>query len=154
MISKTRVLYGVIAILTLTNVVLLTVMLTHGHAGKHGPGKPHEWLARQLNFTTAQQEQYNTLHQQHRNVMEPLLQQDRNLHDSLFAQLKQPPPDTVMVNRFISAISNNRALIETTTFYHFLQVRNLCTPGQQKIFDEVIGDALRMPPPGRGAHGR
>lgn len=154
MISKTRVLYGVIAILTLTNVVLLVIMLSHGHAGKHGPGKPHEWLARQLNFTAAQQEKYNTLHQQHRNVMEPLLQNDRNLHDSLFTQLKQAQPDTVIVNHFISAISNNRALTETTTFHHFLLVRNLCTPGQQKIFDEVVGDALRMPPPGRGAHGR
>jgi Spy/CpxP family protein refolding chaperone len=129
-------------------------MFSRNHIGKHGPGKPHEWLARQLNFNTEQQEKYNLLRQQHRNVMEPLLQHDRNLHDSLFMQLKQTQPDTVVVKQFVSAISNNRAQTEITTFYHFSQVRDLCTPQQQKKFDEVIGDALRMPPPGPGAHRR
>lgn len=154
MISKTKVLSGVITILILINVALLTVMFSRNHTGKHGPGKPHEWLARQLDFNTEQQEKYKLLHQQHRNVMEPLLQHDRNLHDSLFMQLKQTHPDTVVVNQFIGAISNNRAQTEITTFYHFSQVRDLCTPQQQKKFDELIGDALRMLPPGPGPHRR
>ena len=53
------------------------------------------------------------------------------------------------------AIMINQKAIEMATFYHFEEVRSICTPDQQKMFDEVIKEALRMmsPPPPGPPHG-
>lgn len=154
MINKTRVLYIVIAILVVVNAVSLTAIFLHKKNGNHGPGKAQEWLARQLNLTPVQLEQYHVLVKQHHNNIEPLLQQDRTLHDNYFKLLQQPLPDSTIVNRFADSIADNRKQTELATFYHFMQIRALCNAEQQSTFDKVIGKALHMPPPGPAAHSR
>jgi hypothetical protein len=60
-------------------------------------------------------------------------------------------PDQLQIQMLSQEIGKNQALLETVTFQHFTEVRKICTPEQQKKFDEIIREALRMmgpsPPP-------
>lgn len=147
MMNKTRLLYIVIAVLVLINGVTLAVMFTHNrHGGKHGP-PAHEWLAKQLNFSTTQQQQYHTLLEQHRTGMETIHKQDRDLHDRFFKLLQGAATDSVTVQQLADSIAQNRVQTELQTFYNFKQIRAICTPQQQQKFDEVVKDVLRMMAP-------
>src|SRR4051812_32919056 len=118
MTSKTRFLYFLIIALVLINVGTLVVMFMHGPPrGEKGPREVSRWLSGQLNFTAAQQEQYQTLQEEHRKNMEPIHRQDRNFHDRYFQLLKGEVSDSVLVRSLADSIAFNRVQTELTTFY-------------------------------------
>jgi len=79
----------------------------------------------------------------------------RNLKQELFFELSAPKPDTVKVERLAAAIGARQSELEKITFYHFLDLKRLCTPAQQTKLDALFGELLRMldprhQPPPRG----
>lgn len=145
MINKTRFLYFLILLLLLMNAATLTFMFMHHPP--HGGNSPQEvshWLTEQLKLNAAQQEQYKTLQDEHRKNMESIHRQDRNLHDRFFQLLNGAAADSTIVNQLADSIAANRKQTELTTFYDFKKIRSICNAEQQKKFDEIIGEALRM----------
>lgn len=145
--SKTKFLYFIIAALLLMNAGTLTVMFLGKRLHANGPNQVSEWLAKELNFNERQQQQYRLLQDEHRNNMEPIQHHDRELHDRYFQLLPGGVTDSLLVKQLADSIAFNRIKTELTTFYDFKKIRSICNAEQQKKFDEIIGEALRMMAP-------
>lgn len=155
--EKPKFLTALIVALLLLNFGTLAFLWTHG-PGQHGPERGPDvfhFIVHELMMTDAQQKQYAEMRDEHHAKIEELHRQSRDLHDKLFFLLQSPAPDSSMVDKVTDSIAANQKQEELITFHHFAQVRAMCTPEQQKKFDEIISEALRMmapppaPPPGR-----
>lgn len=154
--ETTRFLKIVIIILLLINTGTLLFIWTQG--SHHAPPPPpresvFDFLTRELQLDKQQQEQYEQLRDEHHQAVENLQENSRKLHRQYFELLNVSAVDSMKVNSMADSMASVQKQIELVTFYHFRQVRSICRPEQQKKFDEVIDEALRMmappPPPGR-----
>src|ERR1043165_512128 len=146
--NKTKFLSIVIVALLLMNAGTLAFMFMRGgHGG--GPREVSKWLAHELKFDAAQEQKLETLQDEHRQNMEPIHKEDRALHDRYFSLLHGESVDSAQVKQIADSIALNRIQTELVTFYDFRKIRAICNPEQQKKFDEIIGQALRM----MGQHG-
>ena len=140
----------VIVILLLINIGMLAFIWTTNHPHDrppHGGGDAVKFLTHELKLTDAQQKQFEELRNQHHESVEAIQHKSRKVHDDYFNLIGNPAADSAMVNATADSILALQKQIELITFYHFKSVRAICTPEQQKKFDEVISEALaRMAP--------
>jgi len=161
--ENNRFLKIVIVFLLLVNIGTLTFLwvtkMPPPPPPHHGGGnKVFEFLVKELQLTDSQQKQYATLRDEHHAAMEATNKHNMELRHQLFDGLHTASTDTMMVHRLTDSIAANQQKLEMITFNHFRQVRAMCSAEQQKKFDEVIDEALRMmnpkpPRPQDGEHG-
>ncbi len=146
--KNVKILIAIVIILVLVNCGMLALFWLRNadvDAVKAGPPRrAHEFLTRELSLTKAQSEAYKTMRESHFATTRKLNEANRELHDSLFANIKANTLDSVKVNALEQKIANNQIQLENTTLLHFRELREILTPAQQKKFDNVIQDALRM----------
>ena len=152
--DNSKFLKTVIVVLLIINIGTLAFMWKKmpGHGMPPPPQEIGRYLMHELKFTDEQVKQYEQLREEHRNSIDHLRRQSRNLHDAFFDLLSASPVDSSKVNELADSIVSLQKQIEISTYYHFQKVRTLCTPEQQQQFDKVIKDALAMMaprPPGR-----
>lgn len=153
--DNSRFLKTVITILLIINIGTLTFMWVHrppveGRPPRHDVG---EFLSHELNFSNNQENKFNELKKEHHQSTEMLRDKNKLFHDQFFDLMKTNPVDSTKVNSTLDSICSTQKQLELVTFSHFQKIRALCTSDQQKKFDEVIDEALRMmapkPPPHR-----
>jgi len=145
----------VIIILLIINICTLGFIWTHHHMGPPPPhdhgGNAGDFLQHELKLNDQQQKQFDQLRDEHHEEAEQLQKEGRELHRKFF-DLLHSTADSATVLQLAASIADNQKQMEMMTFNHFKKVRALCTPDQQKRFDEVIDEAMRMmapKPPGR-----
>jgi protein CpxP len=145
-----KILLVVLLILNITTLSYIWV----NKSGMNEQGGPHRldvfsFLCKELQFTEQQQGQYENLRNEHHQSIERIQQKATRFRERFFDLIHTSPTDSIQVKQLADSIASTQQKIELTTFYHFQKVRTICTPEQQKKFDEVIQDALRMmaPPP-------
>jgi protein CpxP len=136
--SKIKWLAGTTVLLIVLNVVLLGFMWFRPHPPRPDRGGPSAAIIRELKFDDAQRSQFEKLRDVHHNMMVTIQEKDRHTHDALFALLKDGDDASPTADSLINEIAQNRKQIETLTYHHIADVRKLCTPDQQKKFDEII----------------
>ena len=146
--NQTRLLTIGVVLLLLLNAATL-VYLYNGQGRPEGPpGRPDAFIIEQLQLDKEQQAAFARLRGQHQEAIREAREKDRDLHDAYFNLLKTDHPDMTKVDSLTALIGAQRQVIESATFNHFLQLRALCRPDQQKLFDNTIDDiARRMAPP-------
>jgi protein CpxP len=121
------------------------------------PGQPagpvFEFLTKELQLDSSQQQAYTILREEHQAGQRPLQDSIRKAKDALFELLKnQNIPDSL-----VQAQSNKAAFAEQQldlfTFKHFQKLRAICTVTQQKKFDEIIQEVLRRMAPAKRQQG-
>lgn len=136
----------VIAVLLIVNVVALS-FLWFGKP-KHGRPMPHErdmaFLSKELGIDGPDKEKLDALEIAHHTEKRELLEKNKVLREKLFDLLKNHAEDTAMVNGYINTILANQKEIELMTYYHFKQVKEMCSPQQQEKLEEIIAEAIRM----------
>jgi protein CpxP len=137
------------------NTVLLVVLLTRHHGPPFPPGGPgpKDFLVHELKMDEKQINAFDVLIKKHREAVDPIQEAIHQERDSLVALLGSASPNQAGVQQLSDEIGVNQSKLEAVTFQHFTEVRKICTPEQQKKFDEIIREALRMmgpPPPKRG----
>ena len=105
------------------------------------------FLCKQLQLDENQIHQYQKLRDEHHQEIENIQQKTHQLREHFFDLLQHSPVDSIAVKSISDSIANTQEQIELATFYHFRQVRKILRPDQQKHFDEVIQQALRMMAP-------
>ncbi len=154
--DNTKFLKIVIIVLLFINIATLWFMWrTNNHHGGQPPQGREDaggFLTHELMLNDAQQKQFSQLKEEHHAAAEELQEDARELHHQYFELLHAPSADSVIVLKFAEAIAANQKQMELITFYHFQKIRAICTPEQQKKFDEVIGEALRMMAPKPQGH--
>lgn len=111
-----------------------------------------DFLAHELHFTPEQQKQFGSMRETHHQRIHAIQDSLHALREQFFDELSAP--NASRADSLAAQIGRMQAEIEKLTFDHFRTIRSLCTPEQQKKFDMVIEDALKMmappppPPPG------
>jgi protein CpxP len=139
--------------LLLLNLGTLAFLWT-GRDHPHGPPPPHEggpalFLIHELGLNAEQQSRFEKLRDEHHQRMVQIQDSLHTLHETFFEGLSATTP--LQTDSIAGLMGKKQSEIEKLTFDHFRKVRALCTPDQQKKFDSVIEEALRMmaPPPPR-----
>jgi len=158
--KSVKILIAIVIVLVLVNCALLAVFWLQRGKGPGQDGPPqraHEFLKKELSLTQEQEKAYEKMRTSHFETTRALNDANRKLHDSLFNYINTPDLDTPTTNRLEKEIAFNQAQIEKATLLHFRELRAILNAAQQKKFDGVIKDALRMmggpPRGGRGPNG-
>ncbi|MFD0750558.1 Spy/CpxP family protein refolding chaperone [Mucilaginibacter calamicampi] len=153
--KSVRLLITIVIVLVLVNCALLAVFWFQRGKGPGQNGPPqraHEFLKKELGLTKEQDEAYEKMRISHFATTRALNDANRKLHDSLFNYINTPDLDTPTATRLEGQIAFNQTQLEKATLLHFRELRSILNAQQQKKFDGVIKDALRMmggPPRGR-----
>lgn len=140
-------LYKIVVIVLLVVNILTLGALWFGKPNHPRP-MPHErdmtFLSKELGMTGANKEKLDAMETKHHTEKRELLENNKLLREQLFGLLKSNPSDTVVINSFVTSILTNQKEIELMTYYHFKEVKEMCSPEQQKKLDETITEAIRM----------
>jgi hypothetical protein len=109
------------------------------------------FLIKELNLSGPQKVEYFRLRRNHREILRNLERRDRMLHQRFFDCLLLDIPDTLRIHALADSIAANRRQMELVTYNHFLNITKMLSPEQQKRFDVIFHEVLRMvlplPPP-------
>jgi hypothetical protein len=138
--DKYKILWVAIGVLSLLNVGLLVWI---SFFSNKLPVQPKLlFLETELKFDGNQAETYRNLRQEHAQQMRSLRENVKEMKEAFYADLDKPILDDSLKAR-TKKIESKMAEADVITFRHFQQVRQMCTPAQQKHFDEVILDLIR-----------
>jgi periplasmic protein CpxP/Spy len=154
--EKSKFLTIIIVILVLLNIGTLGYLLLPKNTNQppplRGRGGPGAFIIKQLEFTPEQQQQFKVLRNDHHSQMVALSDSLCTVRDDYFNGLKTSTPDTALANLQAVNIARIEARMHQITFSHFIDVRKLCNPHQQELFDKFINEILHsMQSPGPGA---
>jgi hypothetical protein len=155
--SKIKLLAGTTILLIVMNIIIVGFIWFGRTAPLPGRARPgaerSEIIIRELKLNDTQRTQFEKLRDEHRHIMMTVNEKDRHTHEALFDLIKTGQDSTAASDSLIHEIAANRMLIEHATAHHLAQVRRICTPEQQKIFDDIIITLFKRgpegPPPGR-----
>jgi periplasmic protein CpxP/Spy len=144
-IKNNKTLVAIIAILFLSNVVLLYFFIRK--CDKDGAKKPppenfRKYMVRILRdtvgFNDQQVAQYEQLSNKHKEVMKPMFEVLRQTKDSLYSQLQIPVVSDTLTNYYLDKIGERQKNIDQKIFNHFLTLREICTAEQRPKFDTFM----------------
>lgn len=151
---------SVVTLLLLTaNIVTLALLWTNKNKETRGDkfpppaqgtGEVFEFLTNELKLSSAQQEAYRKLRDEHQAGQKELQDNIRKAKDALFSLLKQPGVTDSLIHMYSGKAVEADQQLDEFTFRHFQKLRAICNAEQQEKFDKIIQDALRrMAPPKR-----
>ena len=150
---KNRTITWLVVILLLANIATIAVFwLDRSKKQDHSPQKPKDFLTTELNLDETQKKKYEELVKDHQQSVRQVREKVKEMKDSYFDLLKSLDATDSLRSDRLKQISLVTERLDSITFDHFQKLRNICTPGQQKKFDEIIHRVLTMmagPPGGR-----
>jgi periplasmic protein CpxP/Spy len=104
-------------------------------------------IEKSLSFDAKQKEDFEPLKKQHFKDVLPVREGIKKDKDALFSWVKSEKADSTELENHLASLSLKVIQNERNTFKHFREIRDLCTPEQKRIFDEVLIDRFRKMPP-------
>jgi Spy/CpxP family protein refolding chaperone len=159
--TKNKLLVWLVALLLVANAATITLFwLGRNKRPPEPKGSPREFLSKELSLDTKQQAQLEELVKEHRSAAEQVRPKIREAKEAFFELLKQPGVTDSAKQAAAKLVSVQAETLDLLTFGHFQKIRALCNADQQKKFDAIIQDVVRMlgqprPPmgPGNGRQG-
>ena len=157
--TKNKLLTWLVIVLLLANAATITIFWLD-RKPKQPPtpkGTPQEFLVKELQLDAKQQDELNVLVKEHRQAAEQLRVKTREAKEQLFDLLKQPVATDSTKQAAAKAVSATTEELDLLTLNHFQKVRAICNAEQQKKFDAIINEVVRMmaqprPPMPPGQH--
>lgn len=156
--TKKRLAFWGVALLVIVNISALATVWFQQHRPWRGPEpgrresppqRVSQFLKQELALTEAQTRQFAELQNRHFTQARATRDAIRDLKDELFRELSAAAPDTAKAERLAAAIGARQSELEKMTFYHFLALKRLGTPAQQKKLEALFGELLRLLDPRR-----
>jgi Spy/CpxP family protein refolding chaperone len=153
--NSNKVLISIIAILLISNIAILTFFLMKkegGHMGKRPDRKAMiaDFLKKEIGFSGAQLQQYDTLSDRHRENMKKMFENLHSSKDKQFKQLTAGDFSDSIINNVADQSAASQKTMELQMFNHLKNIRMLCTPEQLPKFDSLFIKILNR----RGGEGR
>jgi protein CpxP len=163
-ITKNKWLAVAIVILILLNITTLTVLwwTKKGNQQEERPpqGGAIAFLVKELKLDSLQQQQLLVFRDEHRSATQEIRKKNREAKEVFFSLLEKEGIADAEIDEAATVSARYDAELAKITFDHFKKIRSICTAEQQKRFDEIIQEVLRMlagpqgPPPPRDGHPR
>jgi protein CpxP len=153
--NRSKVFLSIIAILLVANIALLTFFLMrkdNGHFDKRPDRKAMiaDFLKKEIGFSDAQLQQYDTLSDRHRESIKTMFDSLRSSKDNQFKQLTAGGFSDSVINSVADQSAASQKFMELQMFGHLKSVRMLCTPEQLPKFDSLFVKVLNR----HGGEGR
>jgi hypothetical protein len=155
--------FGGMVILNLVTLGVLWFNFGHGHVPGSGigpgpgpghmgppPRGPKDFISQELTFSPEQNEAFEQLRKEHFGQVREI---EREIGETRELLMKKYAIDNgeAEAKPLIEKMTALRGEMETATFQHFQQVRNLCNEAQKATFDSIIGEVMTRlsgkPPP-------
>ena len=149
--SRTKSLLIIIAILLISNVSMLVYFLSRPQpqAEQRKRSGMSEFFSKTVGFSSSQLADFEKKKQLHRDSLGRYFKDLNDSKESFYKLLGQQPLDTTTYNMLADSIGLKQVRIDKAFFRHFLDVRSLCTPTQQPIYDSLFPGELRKMIAGR-----
>lgn len=161
-ITKNKWLAMAIVMLIILNITTLTVFWWTKKENQQEERPPQggaiAFLVKELKLDSIQQQQLLAFRDEHRLVTRETRKKNREAKEVFFSLLEKEGISEVEINEAATLSAKYDAELAKITFDHFKKIRSICTSEQQKKFDEVIHEVLRMlagpqgPQPPRDGH--
>ena len=152
--TKNKLLTWLVVLLLIANAITITMFwLSRSKPPQPMRATPQNFLVESLKLDAKQQEQLEVLVKEHRQGAEQLRMKTKDSKEALFDLLKQPNVSDSTKQAAAKAVSVTTEELDLLTLNHFQKVRALCNSEQQKKFDEIINDVIRMMRPGNSRSG-
>ena len=142
--SKNKILVWAVIFLMIANVAVLATIWVMHNKQRPQRGTPADYLVKELGLNDEQENKLQALAKEHHEQSEKIKQQIKAARHDLFKLLQQPDVNDSAKKIAADNVARKLEQLDLLTFDHFKQVRAICTPQQQKKFDEIIEDVLRM----------
>jgi Spy/CpxP family protein refolding chaperone len=154
-LKKNRLLILIIAVLLLVNVGTISFILFFRGEGDRFPGKKGRgavvaFIEKELHLSDAQKEQFARLREEHFGKTETLMREQHEARKAMLGLLREDTVDVNEMHRMAAVMGQKETELAVSTFEHFRALRSLCSPDQQREFDAIIQDVLKMTRPSRG----
>jgi periplasmic protein CpxP/Spy len=139
---KNKMLVIALVILLLTNIALVTFILTNKpqekrpREGREAAMK--EFLKKDVGFDEKQMQQYDTLSKQQKEKMKLRFDEMRAGKQQLFQELGRQGFGDSAIREAAIKLSSNQQDIETNMLLHVAAIRKICTAEQQVKFDSLF----------------
>lgn len=109
---------------------------------------PKLWES-EMHWKPGQEAKFEKLREEHRLAMTQLQEENSSIHDSLFSHIAFPVSGA---EKWLQASARVRYQMDSVTFVHFQDIRNILDEDQYDLFDRLIRKALPGGPPPPGKH--
>ena len=138
--STNKMLAIAVVLLLVANIVLL-IFVWKGKRSE--PKRPQgngafETMAKELNMTEQQKNDYKKLRDEHFARVRPLFDSMRQYRASFFKMVRDTTSNDDSVNAYSKHVSEIQSMIDKMTLEHFRRVRTLFNGDQQKQFDDYM----------------
>lgn len=142
--SRTKSLIVIIAILLVSNIVLLAYFLTRGEPGdaRKRPDSS-EFFKKTLGFTSEQYADFEKRKDLHRDSISRYFQKLDDDKEKFYRLLGQSPVDSVVFDSMANQIGKQQVAIDRAFFRHFQDIRTICTPPQRILYDSLFPGELK-----------
>jgi len=137
--NKSRFLSIIIIGLLISNGILLFMFFNGPKINK----EPKSIIIDKLNFDKEQIKQYDLYIQQHRKAIKENETAIKKLRNNLFTHLKHKQ-DTAKIDSLIGFIAKQQGVVEHINYKHFIEIKNLCKPLQEKDFNELTNEIVSL----------
>lgn len=96
------------------------------------------YLVRELKLDNQQQDSFMQMKQKYFQTMRPMWDSIRSAKDSLYRQLGNPAADDTLIDLLARRVAEQTRRSEEKQFEHFKELRTICRPDQQAVFDTLI----------------
>jgi periplasmic protein CpxP/Spy len=141
--TKSKLFLLIIVILLLTNITLLFFLFSKDDGGgKKTPfdrgAAAKDFLRKEIGFTDAQLQHYDTLANQHRDKMKGTFDEMRKSKEELFKELgRRAFSDSAIADAITQSVEKQK-IMELQFYNHMLEVRKICTADQLPKFDSLF----------------
>jgi len=137
--NKLRFLTTIIIGLLISNSILLFMFFNGPKINK----EPKSIIIDKLNFDKEQIKQYDVYILQHRKAINENETTLKILRSNLYSQLKFKL-DTTKIDSLIGFISEQQGVAERINYKHFIEIKNLCKPSQEKDFNDLTNEIVKL----------
>jgi len=153
--NNSKIYLLIIGILLVANIAMLTFFIMkkdNSRDGKRPDRKSMiaDFLKKEIGFSQAQLQQYDTLSDKHRENIKKMFDSLRSSKDNQFKRLTAGDFSDSVMSRVAEQSASSQKSMELQMFAHLKTVRMLCTPEQLPKFDSLFVKVLNR----RGGEGR
>ncbi|MCE1190103.1 MAG: periplasmic heavy metal sensor [Ignavibacteria bacterium] len=152
LLKKNKVLITITGILIIMNVALMATMWFGGPRPPHGapppPLPPEEFIARELNLSGQQRDQFRTEQEHHFAKIKDAHEEAQKLKSDGYKFITGTNPDTAQAMECYRKACALMLELDRETMHHFIRLRSYLQPEQVEKFDKVLTEMFtKMPPP-------
>ena len=140
---KNKILLIIIAVLLITNIVLVTFLLINKPSSKKGMRGDRStmiaaFLQNEIGFDQQQLKQYDSLNVPNRTKIKAMFDTLKSEKENQFKQLTIDNFSDTAILKTANNISAKQKEIEIVLYKHYKEIRNICDPKQLPKFDSLF----------------